>query len=472
MFTRNLKWCAFLLAASILVSPMIYGQGGNTGPPPAAATEPATNSAAPPVEQTLVPEGVFAIQLAEALKVGHTEDEAQAESLLSGVGIEPKNGWITEYPVTPAVIGDIEKALSTAADGGKLGMPKDQALKALADVKTQLDLNIATDTAPPPATSGKPVEITIYKYTDRKGIVHITNEYKAIPEEYRSRATIVRHAVKPQSALEWPPTPAADYAVEQSPEAIDNYYYVEGPPVVTYYPPPEPYYYLYSWTPYPFWYAGAYFPGFFVLHDFHRHVWFNRKPYVTSFHFHGGGFRNRNEFAWNPGSGVFQGQGGFVPHRDRRSSPQIFYPPQIQHSARTIFTFNRNRHDFSGVPLTPRVTAPPFPRQPIGVPHLRPNPFHGAMNVPPRNPGFFPRYGGRTFNPPVYNRGYAYLPPSHAFVPRPVMPGPGMGSRLSPGIGSFGGFHSGGGGGFGGGFHGGAGFGGHGTSGGMRGGHR
>ena len=48
------------------------------------------------------------MQLAEALKLGPVADEAKAEELLSGLGIEPKNGWIAEYPVTPEVLGDIE----------------------------------------------------------------------------------------------------------------------------------------------------------------------------------------------------------------------------------------------------------------------------------------------------------------------------------------------------------------------------
>jgi hypothetical protein len=469
MFTRSLKGCAVLFAALAFVSQATYGQDGNTGPPSAPVTEPA-NSATPPVEQALVPEGVFAIRLAEALKLGQTEDESRAESLLSGLGIEPKNGWITEYPVTPAVIGDIEKGLSTAADNGKLGMGKDQALKVLADVKTQLGLNISTESAPPPATSGKPVEITIYKYTDRKGIVHITNEYNSIPEEYRSRAIIVRHAVKPQSAWEEPAAPASEYAADQdqtpaadqaqTPEVINNYYYVEGPPVVTYYSPPEPYGYLYSWTPYPFWSSGVYFPGFFVLHDFHRHVWFNRKPYVTSFHFHGGGFRKK--FARNPGGGAFPFRGGPASRRDRVPSPQIFYPPQIQRNARTIF--NHNRHAFSGIPPVP-------PRQFIGAPYVHPSPFRGPMDVPLQNTGFSQGYGGRIFNPPTHNRGYGYLPPPRTFVPRPAVPG--FGSRFSPGDKGFRGFHSGKGGGFGGGFRGGAGFGRHGNaSGGMKSGRR
>ena len=69
-----------------------------------------------------------------------------------------------------------------------------------------------------------------------------------------------------------------------NPEVINKQYYEQGPPVVTYYAPPDPYYYLYSWVPYPFWSTGFYFPGFFVLNNFHRHVFFNRHPYFVTHH--------------------------------------------------------------------------------------------------------------------------------------------------------------------------------------------
>jgi hypothetical protein len=86
------------------------------------------------VEQSLVSEGVFAVQLAEALTLGSALDEAKAECLPSNIGIEPKIGWISDYPVTPAVIGDIEQGLATAIEQSKLAMGKDQALRVVDDV--------------------------------------------------------------------------------------------------------------------------------------------------------------------------------------------------------------------------------------------------------------------------------------------------------------------------------------------------
>ena len=59
-----------------------------------------------------------------------------------------------------------------------------------------------------------------------------------------------------------------------------------GPPVVTYYPPPPDYGYLYSWVPYSFWCSGFWFPGFFVLNDFHRFVHVHGRREVISNHIH------------------------------------------------------------------------------------------------------------------------------------------------------------------------------------------
>jgi hypothetical protein len=85
--------------------------------------QPGINS--PLIDQALVPDDVFAEQLAESLRLGPVTDAAKAEALLSGFGIEPKNGWIAEYPVTPDVLGDIiENGVSKASDQGKITLRK------------------------------------------------------------------------------------------------------------------------------------------------------------------------------------------------------------------------------------------------------------------------------------------------------------------------------------------------------------
>jgi hypothetical protein len=181
---------------------------------------------APQVSQALVPEGDFAFKLVTALGLGTPSGEAQAEDMLTSVGIAPRNGWIADYPVTPDIVGELQDAVGTAADSKKLPMEKVEALKAFQDLTTEFGLAVV------PGSSGQ----------------------------------------------------YAENQPQPDPTVINNYYYEEGPPVVTYYPPPWDYYYLYAWVPYPFWSGGFFFSGFFCLHDFHRVVFVGRHRFVVSNH--------------------------------------------------------------------------------------------------------------------------------------------------------------------------------------------
>jgi len=172
----------------------------------------------PPVAQPLIREGDFAVKLVNVLKIGTAKNEVEAETMLGSSGISPKNGWIADYPVTPIIIGELQGAIGYAADSKKLPMGKEEALKAFQDFTASVGLSIVAD------TSGS--------YTENE--------------------------------------PPMNYRVYSDPTVINNYYYDEGPPVVSYYPPPWDYYYMYAWVPYPFWWGGFFFPGFFCLHDFHR----------------------------------------------------------------------------------------------------------------------------------------------------------------------------------------------------------
>ena len=183
----------------------------------------------PPIGQTLVREGDFAVKLAEALKMGSPKGEAEAESMLAAAGIMPKNGWIADYPVTPDIIGELQNSVGLAVDSGKLKMNRGEAAKAVQDLVTQ---------------QGLPVQVD-----ERQ------NPVEQQPQDYGDS------------------------------EVVNNYYYNEGPPVVTYYPPPWDYYYLYAWVPYPFWYSGFWFPGFFCLHDFHRFGFWHGRRGIISNHF-------------------------------------------------------------------------------------------------------------------------------------------------------------------------------------------
>jgi hypothetical protein len=225
-----------LVAALVLVPMVSSGEEEISGPPPTPLTDQMSADNLP-VGQPLIPEGVFAVQLVEALKIGQTEDEAQAESMLSAVGIEPKNGWIAGYPVTPPMIGEIEKGVAGAADAGKIGMGKEQAMKALGDLKVKLGLNVYSQAPPVVKAAGSPPYNIIYKYRDKDGVIHFTNQYETIPKEYQNQVEVIRETVSPQTYGGPAPgradTQMTDYTPSPDPEVINNYYYSEGPPVVT-----------------------------------------------------------------------------------------------------------------------------------------------------------------------------------------------------------------------------------------------
>lgn len=386
-----------LVGALVLSLVAVPGSEGQSAVPPAPSDQ--GNANLPPVEQALIPEGVFAAQLAEALKMGQSLDEAQAESMLSAAGIEPKNGWIAGYPVTPPVLSEIEKAIAAAADAGKLGMGREQALKATGDLKAKLGLNVTA--GPPPqfpaqaASSNQPVSTFIYKYTDKSGVIHYTDQYGSIPKEYRDQVEMIREyahtppaeAPAPQAApqeTEPPVDQASSYTVNPAPEVINNYYYNDGPPVITYYEPPQPYAYLYSWVPYPFWCSGFFFPGYFILHDFHRHVSFHKHPFVVTNHVVVGKGGARNAFVVDPVSRSFRGGKG----ANHPASSQFFNSPGVQSSARAIVGLNQR-----GV-IPPNVSTAPgrnsgapasVSRPQVQAPPSRSPNTHMAMPSPTQN---------------------------------------------------------------------------------------
>ncbi len=176
----------------------------------------------PPIEQNLVREGDFAVRLADTLSLVKTDNEADAERALATAGISPKNGWISDFPVTPDVLAEVRSSVMDAADGVKVKLDKKTADERFAALVKEFELPIAADTGAPGRAKG-----------------YVTGEEYGTPEEY-----------------------------QQDQDAIVNYYYDEGPPVITYYAPPPDYAYLYAWDPYPFWWGGYWFPGYYVLNDF------------------------------------------------------------------------------------------------------------------------------------------------------------------------------------------------------------
>jgi hypothetical protein len=186
----------------------------------------------PSISQPLIREGDLAVQLTRAFGLGSSLDEVAAENQLAAVGIAPANGWIADYPVTPDIADEIRQAVSAAAASGKLNMDAESAVARVDSVLAQAGLDIEGEVAETGSESVEP------------------------PPSYPGTTV------------------------------INNYYETEGPPVITYYAPPPAYTYLYGWVSYPFWCSGFRFPGFFVLHDFHRPVIIDRRPVFVSNHFH------------------------------------------------------------------------------------------------------------------------------------------------------------------------------------------
>lgn len=236
----------------------------------------------PPISQPLVTEAALAVNLVSALGISSTTDEVAAESSLGDVGIAPRNGWIADYPVTPDILGEVRESVAAAAADGSLSIGRDEALKRFGDVIAGLDLAV------------------------------------------RAYASGESAMDKPLSCETYP-----------NPSMVNSAYSSEGPPIVTYYCPPADYYALYDWVPYPFWWTDFWFPGFFVLRDFDRHV--HVRHHFVHFSNHFVGNNRHRAFRVDPverfrgrtftGIGVRSSRGAIstgVP----QSSRTIFNPPR------------------------------------------------------------------------------------------------------------------------------------------------
>ncbi len=197
-----------LMAVGLLLIPMVYQ---------VQSTQNQVNP--PPVEPVLVRQGDFARSLVEILDLGTAYSEAQAQEMLDDLGIEPKDGWISDHPMTPGIIGELQDAVVKASDYGYLALNRSEALDLFQTLVADYGLPIIPDDNHA-NYSESPPSVGSYGYTE--------------------------------------------------PTVINNYYYRTGPPVVTYYPPPSRYYHLYNWFPYPFRWGSFRFSGYFVMNDFHR----------------------------------------------------------------------------------------------------------------------------------------------------------------------------------------------------------
>jgi hypothetical protein len=356
------KLLGIVMALSLMIMPFaVYGQSEQTAP-----------NSPPAVSQQLVPEGDFALKLVSALHLGTATTEAQAEDMLTSVGVVPKNGWIADYPMTPIIIGEVQNSVVAAADAQKLPMGKDEALQAFQTVTTDFGL-----------------------------------------------------AVTPGS-----PGPYAESQPQLNSTVINNYYDEEGPPVVTYYPPPWDYFYLYAWVPYPFWFSGFYFPGFYVLNDFDTIVVLghHHHPFRVTNHFFD---RRVNRFVRiDPTTRTL----GWAVHASR-TRREGFRSPEARKAAGSIFnrSFARpNGRMMNRVGNTARpygVNSRQLQRRSFNTPNLN---HERSFNTP--------RRAGRNFGFSG-NSGRTFSSPS-----RPLHASRSFGGTHEGGFhgGDFGGFHGGG----------------------------
>lgn len=323
----------------------------------------------PPIAAPLVREGDLAVKLALSLGISTTDDEIEAESRLADAGILPRNGWIADYPVTPDIVGELNQAVGSAADAGKVSFGRDEALRLFNDV-----------------LSGAGLSMTPYS---------------------------------PSGSVGAAPPGSENYP---NPAVVNNYYYSQGPPVMTCYTPPAAFYPLYVWVPFPFWWSSFWFPGFFVLHDFHKTVIVNTRVVFVSNHFRD--VRIHRVFRIDPAA-RFQGRtfGGIGAPRTRGT-----VSTGVPGSERRIFN--------NGIPrtLAPGIAAPP--RSPSGRTGSPPSSRGGRSGIAPA-----PR-GERTV--PMAPSGAVITPPAETGTTGPS-PRRGEGARtpFRDGGGSPGGFSGG-----------------------------
>jgi len=199
--------------------------------------------ARPPVEQPLIREGDFAVQLAKSFNLVTTDDETQAEDRLAAAAIAPRNGWIADYPVTPDILMEIQDSAGEAAKSGRLSMDKETAVQTVQRVSSDMGLPIKVGGA-------------------RKDYGQAASRREGYERSSQSTGNERRSPYASGSS-----TVDRAGSADDVPE-LETYYYEYGPPVISYYCPPWDYAYLYSWVPWPFWWGGLWFGGYFILNDF------------------------------------------------------------------------------------------------------------------------------------------------------------------------------------------------------------
>ncbi len=231
------------LAASLILMPLAH-----------VVNAKASSTNRPPIEQPLISEGEFAVKLAKAFNLRASRDEAAAENALSSMNIAPRNGWISDYPITPDILVEIRDSAARSASAGSLNMSESDATRAVNRVGIAMNLPIKT--------AGDNYS------SESASSSNFSSEYSS--SNYNSDYTSDF-----SSGYESGSASPEVYGNEE-PSAVDEYYDDNGPPIVTYYPPPWDYAYMYDWVPGPFWWGGYGFGGYYMLGDFDRHDHYHR----------------------------------------------------------------------------------------------------------------------------------------------------------------------------------------------------
>ena len=239
---------------------LLVAAGLVLAPYTASVNAQSSTSKRPPIGQPLVSEGEFADELATALNLTSSHDEAAAEDALASISIAPRNGWISDYPMTPDIIVEVRESTARSASAGSLRMAEAEATGIVDSVSTAMNL---------------PIKVAGGKHAYESSSSSRSSSSSNSGSEYESSSSFEYQSSSSseyQSSSGAPPPEFSDYV---EPTDVEAYYNDYGPPIVSYYPPPWGYSSLYAWVPWPFWWGGFGFGGFFILNDFDRHDHFH-----------------------------------------------------------------------------------------------------------------------------------------------------------------------------------------------------
>jgi hypothetical protein len=172
------------------------------------------------IAPAVVPQGEFALSLAEALALETVEDdENDAIRALVALGIEPTAGWQADQAMTPQIVTELRADLAEAVAAGRLVMEPNAARTAFDELLAELGLPLPAEPAPAYAGGSPPV---------------------------------------------------SSYGPYCDVTATHYFYGSYGLPIYSYCYPPSAYLHYYSWVPCGFRAHGHHFAGFFVLRQGHH----------------------------------------------------------------------------------------------------------------------------------------------------------------------------------------------------------